>query len=137
MMSASTCVCWTAFLYVLWTVDPFSTNWIGFTLFYTSLFLTIIGSSALVGFIVRFILMKQELAFRAVKEAFRQSFLFALLIVISLVLLSKGVFTWLNILFLVVGLTVLEFFMLSYEKPSTQKIENEINSSDILNNNEG
>ena len=116
IMTILTLICWGAFVYVLFTINPDSTNWIGFSLFYVSLFLSLVGSSALLGFTVRFVALKQILAFRSVKEAFRQSFLFAALVVLSLFLLSQGLFTWLNLAFLVMGLSILEFFLLSYEK---------------------
>jgi len=115
-MSAATLACWLIFVYIVFTINPLVTNWIGFVLFYTSLFLALIGTSAILGFAVRFGALKKELAFRLVKEAFRQSFLFALLVVISLLLLSRELFTWLNLFLLVIGLSVLEFFMLSYQK---------------------
>jgi hypothetical protein len=114
-MGIMTSLCVLSCVYVLFTVNPEATNWIGFTLFYVSLTFSLIGVSALLGFLFRFIILKKELAFRLVKDAFRQSFLFSALIVISLFLLSKGMFSWLNLVFLVVGLTVLEFFWLSYE----------------------
>ena len=101
---------------VLFTVDPDLTDWIGLTLFYSSLFLSIVGSAAIIGFLLRFVILKQKLAWQIVKEAFRQSFLFALLIIVSLILLSYSLFTWLNLLFLIIGLTILEFFMLSMER---------------------
>lgn len=116
VMLLTTLVCWAAWLYTVFTVDPNVTNWIGFSLFYVSLFLSIVGTAAITGFLARFIVLRQRLAFNSVKEAFRQSFLFAILIIISLVLLSRDLFTWMNLSFLVVGLSVLEFFLLEYEK---------------------
>ena len=116
-MGSLTAVCWFAWIYLLFAINPDSTNWIGFLLFYLSLFLSLVGTAALIGFLIRFVGLKQILAFRSVKEAFRQSFLFALLIVISLILLSQDLFTWFNLLFLVIGLSILEFFLLSYSKP--------------------
>ena len=116
LMSIMSLLCWGVWVFILFLVNPETTNWIGFSLFYSSLFLAIVGTAAIIGFFIRFVLLKQELAFRLVKEAFRQSFLIATLISISLVLLSRGLFTWLNLLFLVLGLTILEFFLLSYKK---------------------
>lgn len=115
-MSLSTFMCWLAWSFVLFMINPETTNWIGIMLFYASLFVAIVGLAAILGFLVRFIALKKTLAFRSVKEAFRQSFLFALLIIISLILLSKNLFTWLNLLFLISGLTILEFFLISYDK---------------------
>jgi hypothetical protein len=113
IMSLTTIFAWLLWLSILSLVDPEVTTWIGFSLFYSSLFLALVGTSALVGFFVRFIAMKKELAFRLVKEAFRQSFLFSSLVIISLLLLSEGLFSWLNVILLVLGLSILEFFLLS------------------------
>ena len=115
-MSLATLICWAAWNYIIWSINPEITNWIGFLLFYFSLFAALTGTAAIVGFIVRFAALKQKLAFHSVQEAFRQSFLFATLIVVSLLLLSRDLFTWLNLFLLIIGLSLLEFFLISYEK---------------------
>lgn len=117
-MSVFSLICWGVFIFILGLIDPFTTNWIGFLLFYLSLFLSLTGTAALVGFSIRFIAMKQELAHRLVKEAFRQSFLFAALITFSLFLLSKNLFNWINLLLLIICLSTLEFFLLCFGKNS-------------------
>ena len=119
IMSAMTAVCWTAWIFVLVIINPIITNWIGLLMFYSSLFLALVGTAALIGFVIRFVALKQDLAWRLVKEAFRQSFLFSILIVVSLLLLSKDLFSWLNLLFLILGLSILEFFLISYARPNT------------------
>jgi len=106
IMIFSTIISWILWVVIVNTVDPFVTNWIGFILFYFSLFLSLLGTSALLGFFIR-IIVKQELVFKIVKDAFRQSFLFSFLIIASLFLLSRDLFSWLKIL---------EFFLLSYEQ---------------------
>lgn len=115
-MAATSVVSWLGWIYVLATIDPTSTNWLGFLLFYLSLFLALTGTAAIIGFLVRFIALKHALVFRQVKDAFRQSFLFALLIVASLYLLSQHLFSWLNAAFLVITLSLLEYFLISYRK---------------------
>ncbi|MCD4761414.1 hypothetical protein K8R32_00455 [bacterium] len=117
IMVLATVICWLIWIYVFFTVNPEITNWIGFILFYSSLFVAILGTAALTGFMIRFVILRRRLAWQLVKEAFRQSFLFSSLIIISLLLLSRGLFSWLNLIFLIIGLSVLEFFLLSYEKP--------------------
>lgn len=119
LMIISTLVCWTAFSFVLCTVNPEATNWIGFLLFYLSLFLALAGSATLIGFLIRFAALKHELVFNSVKNAFRQSFFFAFLITAVLLLLSNDLFTWINLGLLVVGLSVLEFFLISYDSHNT------------------
>lgn len=115
-MIAATAICWSVFTYVVQTVNPEITNWVGFLLFYLSLFFSIVGSASVIGFIIRFIALKNKLILSSVKDAFRQSFLFSFFIVAVLYLLSKGLFSWLNLALLIIGLSVLEFFILSYSK---------------------
>lgn len=114
-MISITVVCWLVWAFVIFTVNPETAGMFGFVLFYLSFFLALAGTSAIIGFIIRFIALKKELAFRLVRDAFRQSFLFAFLISASLFLLSKNLFNWLNLFFLIAGLSALEFFMISYK----------------------
>lgn len=116
IMTILTTICWSAFVLIIFLIDPQTTNSTGFILFYVSLYLSLVGTAATLGFVVRFVFLKKHLVFRLVKDAFRQSFLFAALITLSLWLLPRGLFSWLNLLLLVVALTVLEFFWLSYER---------------------
>ena len=119
IMIGATIICWSSFLVIIFNTDPNKTNWLGFLLFYSCLFLALIGTSTIIGFVIRFITLKYELAFRSVKIAFRQSFLFSFLIIAILFLLAHDLFTWLNLIFLILGLSVLEFFLISYSnKPN-------------------
>ena len=114
IMSAMTAFCLTAFGYIILTVDPETTNSTGFFLFYLSLLLAIVGATAIIGFIARFVIFRHELVITAVKTAFRQSFFFAGFIVAVLFLLSRNLLSWLNLSILIIGLSLLEFFLLSY-----------------------
>jgi len=118
LMFFLTTICWLTFYFVIWTINPETTNWIGFMLFYTSLFLSLSGLISILGFMLRFIILKHELAFRSVRVAFRQSFLFSFLIITCLFLLSHQLLNWLNLFLLIIGLSMLEFFWISY---SSQK----------------
>jgi len=121
IMTLATLACWGLFSVVVAGIDPNTTNWIGFSFFYLSLFLALWGTSAVLGFFVRFVLLHQNLAFRAVGDAFRQSFFFSTLIVSSLGLLSRDLFTWLNILLLVLILSFIELFLLGTVAKSSLK----------------
>ncbi len=116
IMSITTAVCWVILVLILNMTDPFHTNWIGFVLFYGSLFLAIMGTAAIVGFLVRFVLLKHELVFRSVKAAFRQSFLIGLLMISVLILISQDLFSWVNLFLLIFGLTLLEYFLVTYDR---------------------
>jgi len=122
VMSAMTAFCWLVFGYIVFTVDPETTNSTGFFLFYLSLFLSIIGAAAIIGFVARFVIFRHELIINTVKIAFRQSFFFAAFSVAALMLLSRNLLSWLNLSILIIGLSALEFFLLSYGKANSTVI---------------
>ena len=116
VMGILTAVCWGIFIFVAGLVDPTATNFIGFALFYASLFLALTGTGALIGFLVRIMIKKKELTFNLVKIAFRQAFLFSLFIIFLLILKSQQLFNWLNLFLLVIIFLILELFLISYKK---------------------
>lgn len=116
VMSVLTTICWGIFIFVAKLIDPTSTNWLGFALFYASLFIALSGLAALFGFFIRFVVLKKELAFNLVKVAFRQSFLFALFLISALFLRANQLFNWLNLFLLILAFSILELFLISYKK---------------------
>ncbi|MEI7497795.1 MAG: hypothetical protein WCK11_00745 [Candidatus Falkowbacteria bacterium] len=115
-MFLATIICWAGWGYVVVAIDPIQSGLYGLGLFYLALFLAVSGTGAIFGFFVRFIALKQALVFHSVSDAFRQSFFFGFLVVAVLFLLSRQLFSWINIAFLVVGLSLLEYFLVSYRK---------------------
>ncbi len=113
LMIFATLICAALFGVIVTVVDPLSTNWLGFALFYASLFLAVLGVAAIVGFVVRFVILRKHLAVRAVIISFRQAFLVAFLVIVALMLLANRLFSWLNIFLLIIGFSILEFFLLS------------------------
>ncbi|MBI2459374.1 MAG: hypothetical protein HYV53_02350 [Parcubacteria group bacterium] len=125
IMSAMTAVCAYVFGYIIFTVDPETTNGVGWFLFYSSLFLSIAGAAAIFGFVIRFVIFRHEFIINTVKTAFRQSFFFAGFMAAVLFLLSRNLLSWLNLIILIIGLSALEFFLLSYNK--NKLIDNSLN----------
>lgn len=115
VMGVLSAFCWGIFLFVASLVDPTSTNWLGFALFYAALFLSLSGTGALIGFIIRYLANNKQLEFNLVKISFQQSFLFSLFIIFLLVLKSQQLFNWLNLFLLVIIFTILELFLTSYK----------------------
>lgn len=130
IMSVMTALCAVMFGYILFTVDPETTNSVGFTLFYLTLFLLVSGATAIIGFIIRFIIFRHDLVINTVKIAFRQSFFFAGFIVAVLFLLSKNLLSWLNLAILIIGLSALEFFLLSYSRQGVMPASEPASSSE-------
>jgi len=118
LMVFASAICWTAFVLVVNNLNPYSTGILGFVFFYVSLFLAIVGTFSLIGFVVRSRVLKEEMAFRHVAISFRQGLWFGLLACLSLWLQSKTLLTWFNLLLLVLVLVVIEFFFLSMQRQS-------------------
>ncbi|MDP2656701.1 MAG: hypothetical protein Q8P11_04015 [bacterium] len=113
MMAFATLICWGAWVAVINMVDVQHTGLLGYVLFYVSLFFALTGTFAVIGFFVRLVLLKQELVFQKVVTSFRQAIFFSLLIDGLLLLASRNLLRWYNVMFLVIGLTIAEFFMIS------------------------
>jgi len=122
LMIVATLIAWLGFGIVVLTVDPETTNWIGISLFYITLLISLSGSGAIIGFIVRFLFLKHELIARSVLVAFRQGFLAAIMITIIFFFLSHQLFNTLNIILLILGVSTLEFLLLSLE---SDRLKNE------------
>jgi len=115
MMIIATLMTWLGFGIIILNIDPETTNWLGIALFYITLLIALTGTASIIGFIIRFLFLKHELIARSVFVAFRQGFLMALLLSSILFLFSRGFFSILNISLLILGITALEFLLLSLE----------------------
>ncbi len=114
MMLSATFLCWAGFLCILFNIDPQDTNFCGFVFFYASFFLAIVGTGSLLGLFLRAIRNKEDLPiFRLVTISYRQSVWLGILLTMVLLLQSKELLMWWNVLFLVVALTFIEFFFIS------------------------
>jgi len=112
-MTLATVFCLIAWLEVLFFVNPYDTGLAGFTLFYLSLLLTLWGIFSIIGFLVRYIVRRNRFAYDQVKMAFRQGFLFALLLISGLILQSYNLLVWWNMLLLIGLLAIIEYLFLS------------------------
>ena len=85
LMGILTLICWLAWVVVLFFINPEKTGLIGFVLFYFSLFLAVLGTASVLGFVVRARLNKSPV-FKQVELAFRQGIWLGLLVVGTMVL---------------------------------------------------
>lgn len=116
VMGALTAACWGIFIFVASLIDPTITNWLGLTLFYLALFLSLSGTLALIGFMFQFFILKKDLAFNLVKKSFRRALVFSFFIILLLILKAQGLFNWLNLLLLIIIFVIGEIFVSGYKK---------------------
>lgn len=98
---------------VIFYISPESSGWIGFLSFYLSLFLALTGTASLIGFLARTIFVKKEALFKYMGVSLRQAILFSLLVTFALLLQGNRLFKLWNVILLILGLTLLEFFFLT------------------------
>jgi len=113
IMTFTTLICWITWLVVLYYFSPDEAGFISFLLFYVSLFFACLGTFSLLGFFIRVWFSKEQIIFRHLGVATRQSLWFSVLVIITLLLQAAGFLKWWSILFLVLFLLLLEFFFLS------------------------
>jgi hypothetical protein len=107
LMTIGTAICWLAWIFVIFNVDPQTAGLLGFLFFYFTIFFALIGTFSVIGFLVRRKMVGDDnVIFRHVKRTFRQSILISSAVVSLLLLLQKDLLTWWN------GVLVIVFFFI-------------------------
>lgn len=117
LMAIGSAIGWGTWVLVLFKINPFSAGAFGFTVFYASLALALIGTLSLAGFALRlWVFHNEEIVLRQVTTAFRQACLLSFLLAGSLFLQSRELLAWWNILIFVSLLSIIELFALSLKR---------------------
>lgn len=120
LMSVGTLMCWIAWLFVIFNIAPADAGPGGLIFFYVSLFLSILGTFSVLGFLIRKAILKdEEVVFRHVKHTFRQSILIGILTILALVLLSQGLLYWWNAAILIAFFFFIESIFFTSKKPAS------------------
>lgn len=120
-MGITTLICWGAFIMVLFQIDPYTGGVIGLVLFFVSLFFSLWGTMSILGFGIRYIFLRNVVPFKYIGTSLRQALWFAILLCLTLFLVSQQLLEWWMSLLLVGGLTVLEGFFLARSLESRAK----------------
>lgn len=124
LLLTGTAIAWASFFFVLFGIDPLSIGVIGILLFYLASFASLAGTLTSLATIFRAKRSPHLPIEQLVSTSFRQAFLFSSLILLSLFLVSKGSFTFLNMLLLVSILGAIEgiyLFVLQEKEPKSQE----------------
>lgn len=120
-MATGTVMCWIAWLFILFNISPEQAGLLGFTFFYVSLFLGIVGVFSVIGFMIKKKKIDQEeIIFRQVKKTFKQGVLFGIFVVLSLILLQFNLLFWWNAILLALIYILLEGAIISGRKYSNR-----------------
>ena len=105
-----------AWAMILINVSPEEAGAFGFTMFYVTLAVMLIGGLTISMTLVRIYLLKREVVSREVKKAFRHAVLFSLITVASLVLAAGNHFSWIALVGMVAGASIIEYFFLQFRQ---------------------
>ena len=108
LMGIGTLLCWLAWGFVIWSIDPETTGLLGASFFYSTFFMAMVGTFSVIGFMIRQRIFKNDdIVFRQVKRTFRQSMILASLLIGTLILLHVGLLRWWNgVLLILFGLVI-------------------------------
>jgi hypothetical protein len=115
LITICTIFCWILWGIVLWNVNPSEIEIGGFVLFYFSLFLSLIGTIALIGSLIRIKFKRNKFILKQAVIAFRQAIWFSSLIIFFLILQGNNLLYWWNISLFILFLAILEFFFISLD----------------------
>jgi len=117
LMSIGTALCWLIWFLVMNNIDPNESVWLGFSLFYISLYLALTGTISVIGFIIRKkITRNDEIVFHHVRHTFRQGLLIALLISTTLIMQQLKVLNWWTGLIVVFLFLIMESIIFANRK---------------------
>jgi hypothetical protein len=123
VMSLATVLALSTLALIIFRVDPDASGAFGHSLFYVSLFFSVVGAFSLLGLLVRIAVRADEIVSRLAFASFRQSLIVAALAVLALVLYKNQMLVWWNAIILAAAATLVEFFIISL-KQKNEKHQN-------------
>jgi hypothetical protein len=103
-------ICWFGFFIILVSANPYKADILTFTSFFALLFLGLAFLLAIIGFWIRFIILRENISRSAFKVSFRQGILISLSIIGLLLLQAIRILTVYDGVLLVSAILMLEFF---------------------------
>lgn len=113
VMSLASASAWIAWFFVLHSIDPVKTSLLGFVLFYATIFIACLGTTVMLGTLIRLWLHPEEILYRQTVRSFRQGIIFSLLFTSTLLLLAFDLLFWWTIALLIILFTLVELYFVS------------------------
>jgi hypothetical protein len=115
-MALGTLLAWTAWLLVLFNINPDEAGLMGMSIFYVTLFMSLVGTLTLLGVLYRVMVRRRhDLVSREVRVSFRHGIFLSIIAVASLAIAAQGLFKWWSGLGLLAVTCIVEYFFLVKE----------------------
>lgn len=115
LMLLGTASAWAAWILVVTQYHPETGGLRAFGYFFTSLFLTLLGTIYFIGYVLQTRLIGRLTVLQSVRSCTRQALLFATLLTASLALQGWRLLTWYNAVLLIALLTFVELLFITRE----------------------
>ena len=122
LMLIATIACYLALAAIILFFDPMAGGTLALIFFYLSLFLSLVGTFAIIGLVLRIVFTRDKLVFKKVTTSFRQGIWFSALIISCLYLNSINLMVTKYVVLLILALALLEIFFISYKSKPSLKI---------------
>lgn len=116
LIGSATLLLWLGWAWIIDSIDPFSTNLLGFVMFYLTLFLALCGTLSLATLYAKKSSYPKELSFHLVSMAFRQGVLLSAMITGLLYLQGGHLIRWWNIILLFAVVVMIEVVFLKTKR---------------------
>ncbi|MEK7580053.1 MAG: hypothetical protein AAB465_00350 [Patescibacteria group bacterium] len=129
LMLVCTVICWLIWLIVFLFLKPANIDWPYFVLFYFSLFLAILGTASITGFII-YVRFSSRPIFEQVIISFRQSLWLAIILTAILILKFYNLLRWWNLIIFILFIVSLEtlFIFSRRSRPASNNQPDQKNS---------
>ncbi len=116
-MLLATALAWLGFFIIISSFDPTEGSWLVYAMFYSILFLSILGSLSILGFLLRSLFNRKRGRPKIIAtESFRQAIIFSAVLTLALMLQAARILTWWNMVLLIILATVVEFVILVFRQ---------------------
>lgn len=122
-MTLGTLLCWVAWFFVLTNLSPGEAGLLGLVFFYASLFLALVGTISVIGFLIqRARNNNDDVVFRHVRQTFRHSVLSSCFLIIALMLKAQDMLSGWTALVLIVVFFITESILANRKQSRTEYV---------------
>jgi len=112
-MTTATSFAFMGWILVIMYIDPINSGFMGLGLFYTTLFLGLLGFFTLISFSLKRWIANNEVIFSYITSSFRQGFWLSIIIIGILVMQGARILNWWDALLFVGSISLLELYFIS------------------------
>ncbi|MFB6182362.1 MAG: hypothetical protein ABEJ24_05715 [Candidatus Magasanikbacteria bacterium] len=116
IMTLATILCWSAWFFVIFNINPFQSGIVGFMSFYSSLFFSLFGTLSLITLGAYYKLTDIRPIFKIVEKSFRDACVLSVLVIALLYLQGKQLLTIWNLSLFILFLVLIGSFYVSTQK---------------------